>query len=112
MTGEQKIIRERYKIIEEIARGGMGVVYLAADLLTNGKVALKTNTWSGGQKTQKAFETEAKLLARLDHKGLPKVRDYFTLDGNYQALVMDFVEGKTLVELLGSEKYRSGVALP
>ncbi|HSK73293.1 MAG TPA: serine/threonine-protein kinase [Pyrinomonadaceae bacterium] len=111
MASKQKIIRERYKIIEEIARGGMGVVYLATDLLTNSKVALKTNSWSGEQNVQKAFETEAKLLARLENAGLPKVRDYFILDGNFQALVMDFVEGETLMELLESGRYRVGCAL-
>ena len=72
MNSQPKIIRERYKIIEEIARGGMGVVYLATDLLTNSKVALKTNTWAGEEKTRRGFETEAKLLARLEHKGLPE----------------------------------------
>lgn len=108
---EQKLIRERYRVIAEIARGGMGVVYLATDLLTNSKVALKTNTWSSEPKIQKAFETEAKLLARLNHAGLPKVRDYFTLDNTCQALVMDFVEGETLIELLESAEYRAGCAL-
>ncbi len=111
MTIEQKIIRERYKIVAEIARGGMGVVYLAKDLLTNHQVALKTSSWAGEQKLREGFEIEAKLLARLDHPGLPKVRDYFLLDGNFQALVMDFVEGETLSELLESGKYRAGNAL-
>lgn len=89
----------------------MGVVYLATDLLANSRVALKINGWSGAENMQKAFETEAKLLARLDHAGLPKVRDYFILDDNSQALVMDFVEGETLTELLESEKYRNGCAI-
>ena len=89
----------------------MGVVYLAKDLLTNSNVALKTSSWANETQTRDAFETEAKLLARLDHPGLPKVRDYFLLDNNFQALVMDFVEGETLSELLDSGENRFGQAL-
>lgn len=111
MASENQIIRERYKIIKEIARGGMGIVYLAKDLLTNSNVALKTSSWASEQKTREGFETEAKLLARLDHPGLPKVRDYFLLDDNFQALVMDFVEGETLAHILESGRYRVGPAL-
>ena len=111
MSLQPQIIRERYRIVEEIARGGMGVVYLAKDLLTNNLVALKTSSWANETQTRDAFETEAKLLARLHHSGLPKVRDYFLLDNNFQALVMDYVEGATLSELLDSGENRIGKAL-
>ena len=108
MILQSQIIRERYKIIEEIARGGMGVVYIAKDLLTNNNVALKISSWANEAQTREAFETEAKLLARLDHPGCPKVRDYFLLENNFQALVMDYIEGETLSEVFSSDEYRAG----
>lgn len=105
---QSQIIRERYKIIDEIARGGMGVVYFAKDLLTNDNIALKISSWANEAQPREAFETEAKLLARLNHPGLPKVRDYFLLENNFQALVMDYIEGETLSEIQDSDEFRSG----
>ena len=87
------------------------MVYLALDLLKNREVAVKKSFFSGETKAQKAFEIEAKLLARLDHEGLPKVLDYFLLDDNFQALVMDFVGGETLADVLESGKFRIGRGL-
>ena len=111
MSINDKILRERYKIIRELSRGGMGVVYLAKDLLTNQPVAVKKSFFSGNDSARRGFEMEAKLLARLNHEGLPKVQDYFILESNFQALVMDYVEGATLAEVLESGKYRIGRGL-
>ena len=111
MAVSEIVLRERYKIIQEISRGGMGVVFLAKDLLTNQPVAVKKSFFSGDNSARRAFETEAKLLARLKHEGLPKVLDYFILESNFQALVMDYVEGETLAEILESGKQRMGRGL-
>ena len=111
MEDKQNIIRGRYKVIQEISRGGMGVVYLALDLLKNREVAVKKSFFAAEKQAQKGFEIEAKLLARLDHEGLPKVLDYFLLEDNYQALVMDFIGGETLADVLESGKFRVGRGL-
>ena len=105
------IIRGRYKIIKEISRGGMGVVYLAKDLLKNREVAVKKSFFSGAKQAEQAFEIEAKLLARLKHPGLPKVLDYFFSENNVQTLVMDFIVGETLEGVLESGKSRVGRGL-
>lgn len=108
---KEETIRGRYKVIKEISRGGMGVVFLALDLLKDREVAIKKSFYSGDEKSRKGFEVEAKLLARLNHEGLPKVRDYFLLEDNSQALVMDFVRGETLQDILESGKMRVGRGL-
>ncbi|HMS38641.1 MAG TPA: protein kinase [Pyrinomonadaceae bacterium] len=111
MENSQIVIRGRYKVIQEISRGGMGVVFLALDLLKNQEVAVKKSFFSGTETARKGFEIEAKLLARLDHEGLPKVVDYFFLEDNSQALVMDFITGETLMGILESGKLRQGRGL-
>ena len=47
--------------------------------------------------------SEASVLARLDHPNLPKVSDYFTEDGR-EYLVMDFVAGRDLRQVLEEER--------
>ncbi len=111
METKQDIIRGRYKPIREISRGGMGVVYLAKDLLKNKDVAVKKSFFSGAKQAEQAFELEAKLLARLEHPGLPKVLDYFFGENNVQTLVMDFIVGETLEDVLESGKSRVGRGL-
>jgi len=93
------ILKERYRIDRRLAAGGMGVVYAAWDLNLGQACAIKENrivTDSGMQ----YFEREARLLAGVRHSHLPNVVDYFSIPGQGQYLVMSFIEGIDLKELM------------
>src|SRR6185369_6806995 len=92
------ILQNRYQVIRLIGRGGQGAVYEAIDLNLGNLIALKENA-SHDEQTQSAFEREARLLAKLFHPALPKVSHHFT-DGNRQFLVMEYVPGDSLADLL------------
>ena len=62
-------------------------------------MAIKENL-DASPEAQAQFGEEARLLARLSHPNLPRVSDYFTLPGQGEYLVMDFVEGEDLEETL------------
>ena len=72
----------------------MGAVYEAKDERLESIVALK-ETFFAQEDLRKAFEREAKLLARLHHRALPVVSDHFS-DDQGQFLVMQFIPGKNL----------------
>jgi len=103
------ILRKRYEIIELVGQGGMGAVYKANDRRLEGRICavkeilpnLAENSTSEQELEQIAeqFRTEASILARLDHPNLPKVSDYFS-NGTREYLVMDFVPGRDLLEIL------------
>ncbi|MDQ3249169.1 MAG: serine/threonine protein kinase, partial [Chloroflexota bacterium] len=103
------ILRKRYEIIELVGQGGMGAVYKASDRRLEGRICaakevlpnLAENATSEQELEQIAqqFRTEASVLARLDHPNLPKVSDYFS-NGTREYLVMDFVAGRDLQEIL------------
>jgi serine/threonine-protein kinase len=67
MIDSVKLLQGRYQIVEPIARGGMGAVYLAEDMRLPGRlVAIKENLESAPGSRQQ-FEREAVILARLRH---------------------------------------------
>jgi serine/threonine protein kinase len=99
----ETVILDRYRMIRLVGRGGMGAVYEAVDERLGNRVALKQKLGKGYQ-AEIAFEREAKLLAHLQHPGLPRVIDYFN-DGSRQFLVMDFVAGDNLAELIPKRKF-------
>ena len=93
------VLQNRYQIINRIGGGGMGDVYLAADLhLQNRKVVVKEN--NGGD--PKLFYAEANILAGLHHPNLPRVIDHFIEANNAQYLVMDYIAGQNLEQLVQS----------
>ncbi len=96
-TGE--VIYQRYRIVKLLAQGGFGTLYRAWDTALGRPCALKENLdpSPGGQRQ---FLREAKILANLIHPGLPRVTDYFLIQGQSQYLVMDYVEGQDLQEIL------------
>ena len=96
-TGE--IVYQRYRIVKLLAQGGFGTLYRAWDTALGRPCALKENLdpSPGGQRQ---FLREAKILANLIHPGLPRVTDYFLIQGQSQCLVMDYVEGQDLQEML------------
>jgi serine/threonine protein kinase len=104
------VLRERYQIVGLIGAGGMGAVYLADDTrLTGRQCALKeTHFWPNlsaevVHAARKQFYQEASTLARLDHPGLPKVSDFFSIEER-DYLVMDFVPGQDLLEILNNAR--------
>jgi serine/threonine-protein kinase len=106
------VLRDRFEIIELIGQGGMGAVYKAADQRLTGRLcAIKEilpNLVGYDDDTlayQEQFFQEASTLARLDHPNLPKVSDYFS-EGGREYLVMDFVPGRDLREIITESKRR------
>jgi eukaryotic-like serine/threonine-protein kinase len=92
-------LNQRYKILEVIAVGGMGSIYKALDESLNIEVALKENLFSSTESTRQ-FHYEAKILANLKHPNLPRVTDHFSIPNQGQYLVMDFIYGEDLKDLI------------
>ncbi|MEY4988446.1 MAG: hypothetical protein RI933_79, partial [Actinomycetota bacterium] len=96
-----RIIGERYRVEQIVARGGMATVYLAVDLRLERKVALKiihphlANDVSFRDK----FIREARIAAKLSHPNLVNVFDQGE-DGDMAFMAMEFVSGITLRDAL------------
>jgi len=99
------LLKKRYRIIGVVGRGGFGAVYKARDARAAGQlVAVKEMNRSGLSPQQIAevtdtFKREALILSDLTHPNLPRIYDHFFNDGCWY-IVMDFIEGETLEELL------------
>jgi serine/threonine-protein kinase len=88
----------RYQVLEEIARGGMGVVYRASDTALNRLVALKLLRGQalGSEKVRKRFEREAEALARVEHPHVIRLFDRGWTPAGDPYLVLELVEGESL----------------
>jgi serine/threonine protein kinase len=96
------LLQNRYRVAEQIGKGGMGEVFIAKDERFQSTVAIKRN-FSNDPEMSKAFRREARLLNHLRHAALPKVSDHFIEDGGH-FLVMEFIEGSDLAELMKQRK--------
>jgi hypothetical protein len=98
-----------YEVIDEIARGGMGVVYSARDLPLHREVAVKTllPSLAGHAEMAAQFAREARITARLPHPGVPPVHAIGTLADGRPFLVMKLVRGRTLAAILQARGARS-----
>ncbi|MGB3219573.1 MAG: protein kinase, partial [Anaerolineae bacterium] len=100
------ILENRYRVESLLGQGGMGAVYKAFDQRLRMAVALKENSLVTLD-ARAQFEREALMLARLHHSNLPKVTDHFITADGAQYLVMTFIEGVNLAELLGARGRQS-----
>jgi tetratricopeptide (TPR) repeat protein len=95
---------ERYQVVCELGRGGMGIVLEALDTRLNRRVALKV-LLAGDFASPEAlerFQVEARSAARLSHRNLVSVHEVGE-EGGRQFLVMDYVEGESLAARLKRE---------
>jgi serine/threonine protein kinase len=94
---EPDLAGTRYRLLERIARGGMGVVYAAEDEKLQRRVALKVLDVPGtdGDLANRLMR-EARVLARLEHPGIVPVHDVGTLADGRVFYTMKFVEGQRL----------------
>lgn len=99
------LLKQRYRVVQALGKGGMGAVYLAQDTeLGNRLVAVKEMSQSNlpAQDLQFAIETfkrEAYMLAGLQHPNLPSIHEHFEQAGHWY-LVMSFIQGESMEKYL------------
>lgn len=99
-----RVLHDRYLIGERIARGGMASVFKATDQRLDREVAIKVMHQGLGddQLFTERFVREAKSAAKLNHRNVVSVFDQGT-DGEVTYLVMEYVPGRTLRDLMRDE---------
>ena len=98
------ILGNRYKIEKKIGEGGMAYVYEAKDKLLNRVVAVKVlrPEFVDDQEFLKKFKREAEAVASLSHPNIVNVYDVGE-DGKVHYIVMEYVNGKNLKEIIQEE---------
>lgn len=105
----KQMVADRYLVLEKVAEGGMGAIYKAQDQrLSNKVVALKEIAEAAIAQDERediiaSFSREAQLLARLSHPNLVRVTDLLD-EGTYHYMVMEFVVGQTLEQILNTQQ--------
>ncbi len=95
---------ERYKLERQLGVGGMGEVWLARDTLLDRPVAVKFLQTTDSQVFKDMFLAEARTLARLQHPNITLIYDaVFDETENRFYIMMEYVEGESLAELLKDE---------
>lgn len=94
-------INDRYAIIRTLGEGGMANVYLAYDTILDRNVAVKVlrGDLANDDKFVRRFQREALSASSLNHPNIVEMYDVGEDDGQYY-IVMEYVEGKTLKQLL------------
>lgn len=99
MFQENQILAGRYQVLQEIGKGGAGIVYLAYDLSLQKYVVVKRLK---GTLSTSSIRNEVDILKRLHHSNLPQVYDFLELnDGIFT--VIDYVEGTGLEKVMAGQ---------
>ena len=92
----------RYKIVEKLGEGGMGVVYRAEDITLSRSVAIKFLS-SLDRHYRARFLREARAVSALTHPNIAAVYEYGETNEGQPYIVMEFVKGQTLSQMLDGE---------
>jgi eukaryotic-like serine/threonine-protein kinase len=99
MAREPDFARTKYRVVEEIARGGMGTVYLAEDRELDRQIAIKVlNPSEANSDLAPRMVREAQIIARLEHPGIVPVHDVGVLEDGRVFYAMKLVRGSRLDE--------------
>ncbi|MFG1999017.1 serine/threonine-protein kinase [Spirillospora sp. NPDC048911] len=93
-----RVIAERYRLLAELGRGGMGIVWRAEDTVLGREVAVKEVMSPSDDAARRAVR-EARSAARLSHPSVVKVFDVVEEDGR-PWVVMEYVEARSLQDVI------------
>ena len=93
----------RYKVLSLLGEGGMGAVYLVEHVLMRKRMALKVLNaeLSKNREMVARFEREAMAAAHLEHPNVVAATDLGFTDDGALFLVLEFIDGKSLRDVLG-----------
>ncbi len=102
---ESSVVRSipGYELLREVHRGGQGTVFLALQLTTNRKVAIKlmhTSAIGSGGGARARFEREVQILGQLHHSNIVKVFDRGVTEAGEFYYVMDYISGRSLEDVI------------
>src|SRR5262245_15541827 len=109
MVGKQI---QQYTFVEKLGAGGMGEIYKAHDTRLNRTVAIKVlpSAKSGDPDRRRRFLNEAQAASSLNHPSIITIHDVIS-DGDTEYMVMEFVQGRTLNDLIPKGGLRVSQAL-
>lgn len=96
-----KVLNERYELIAELGKGGMGSVYLARDKILGSYWAVK-QVKNNKSVDVEAFKKEVELLSTLNYPDVPRIVDRIELGEDF-FVVMDFIDGVSLSKKVEAE---------
>ncbi len=108
------LLAGKYRVERVLGQGGMGIVYAAQHELLAQRVAVKVLLADGAQRADASvrFLQEARSAARVQHENIARVSDVGTLENGMPYMVMEFLEGNDLSEVLhGRGALEVGVAV-
>jgi len=104
VSTEQRLLSGRYRLEETLGQGGMARVFRGTDIVLGRTVAIKVLSpqYAGDQAFVARFRREAQAAAKLNHPAVVSVYDTGS-DGPVHYIVMEYVPGRTIAEILKSE---------
>ena len=98
-----------YRILNKIGTGGMGAVYLAEHPLIGKRVALKVihRELAGNRDVVSRFFQEARAVNKIGNEHIVEVHDFGQSPDGYYFFLMEYLEGRTLAQVLAAEKVLS-----
>ncbi len=107
------ILAERYKIVDVIGRGGVGIIVRAVDLILNLDVAVKILASDHTGTSAARLQREANAAGNLSHPGIARIIDFGQSSDGSPYMVMELLHGVNLAELIEKEgKVDYHMALP
>ncbi len=99
------IFDSKYEILSLLGQGGMSAVFKARNLVLNRIVAIKILLGNRNLNEQALlrFQQEARAASQLDHPNIVKVHDFSVSIDHAPYMVMDYVEGSSIADLIASE---------
>ena len=97
-----RLIDERYKIISQLGKGGMALVYLAEDVIDGHKVAFKImqEQLSTDKELDKRFEREFKICASFNHANIVKMYRMGRIEGGALYYTMEYLDTADLESII------------
>jgi serine/threonine protein kinase len=99
------VVAERYRVLELVGKGGMGVVYKARHEMMERTVALKMllPQLLADENAVPRFQREARAASRINHSNIIGLHDFGQTEDGRPYLVMDYIEGESLSDVLKRE---------